>query len=137
METLKITKNEAVNLYNGLIDVKDVKNKQFALKVAKNINIIREALKDIEEAGMPSEEFVALTHKVQAIMKKDPENGHEDIQKLEDENKELVEKRKEQLNIVNQKLAEDCELELNIFSEDSLPEDITAKQINNIVKIIE
>ena len=70
-------------------------------------------------------------------MADDPENGKEQIEELENENHDLVTQRKEQMGIVNERLLEEVELDLSIFSEESLPEDITAQQINKIIKIIE
>ena len=132
-----MTKNEAAELFNGLITVKDLKSKEFALKASKNMTAIREALKDVEELGRPSEEFMKLSTKVQEILSKDPENGREEIDKLEKENKELVEQRKTQLDLVQEKLKEEIEIELNFFSESILPEEVTADQINKLIKIIE
>lgn len=137
MKTIKMSKNEAAALYNGLVEVKDLKSKSFALKAARSMSTIREALKDIEDLGKPSEEFLALSMKVQEIIKEDPENGQEKIQELENENKELVDKRKAQLDTVNAKLLEDVELELDTFSEDVLPNEISADQINKLIKIID
>ena len=64
-------------------------------------------------------------------------DSQEQIDKLEAENKELVEARKEQMDKVTEMLKEEIELELNIIPEDTLPEDVTAKQINSIINIIE
>ena len=136
METMKMTKNDAATLYNGLVDVKDLKSKKFALKVAKNMTTIKLALQDIEDFGKPSKEFLDLSQKVQNIIQKDPDNGKEEVQKLEEENKELVQNRRNQLDEVNKRLLENIELELNILSEEILPEEITADQINKLIKII-
>ena len=137
MKTITMSKNEAAELYNGLVESKDLKSKAFALKAAKNMNTIKDALQDIEDFGKPSEEFMKLSVKVQKIMSDDPENGKQQIEELESENHDLVSQRKEQLGLVNEKLKEDVELNLAVFSEEMLPEDITAQQINKIIKIIE
>jgi hypothetical protein len=137
MKTIKMSKNEAAALYNGLVETKNLKGKKFALNVAKNMKIIKDALQDIEDLGKPSEEFIQLSVQVQKITKEDPENGKEKLEELEKDNLELVEKRKAQMELVHARLAEDVELELNVFSEDVLPEEITANQINNIIKIID
>tara|TARA_X000001382_G_C3114285_1_gene161000 strand:+ start:358 stop:771 length:414 start_codon:yes stop_codon:yes gene_type:complete len=137
MKTIKMTKDEAAALYNGLIETKNLKSKKFALNAAKNMKIIKDALQDIEDLGKPSEEFIKLSVQVQKIMKEDPENGKEKIETLEKDNIELVEQRKSQMDLVHARLLEDVELELNIFSEEVLPEEITADQVNNLIKIIE
>ena len=131
-----MTKNEAAALYNGLVETKSLKSKTFALKAAKNMKVIKDALQDIEDLGKPSDEFIELSIQVQKIIKEDPENGKLKIEELEKNNSELVEKRKAQMELVSERLLEDIELDLNVFSEDILPEEITTEQINNIIKII-
>tara|TARA_R110000765_G_scaffold279419_1_gene377055 strand:+ start:463 stop:876 length:414 start_codon:yes stop_codon:yes gene_type:complete len=137
MKTITMSKNQAAELYNGLVDVKDLKSKNFALKAVKNMTAIKEALQDIEELGKPTDEFMELSLRVQTIVNEDPDNGKERIEKLEKENIELVEQRKSQLELVNERLLEDVELELDIFSEDVLPDEITTDQINKLIKLIE
>ena len=136
MKTITMSKNEAAELYNGLVDVKDLKSKNFALKAAKNMTAIKEALQDIEDLGKPTDEFMELSLRVQKIIKEDPDNGKDRIEKLEEENKELVEQRKSQLELVNERLLEDVKLKLDIFSEEVLPDEITTAQINKLIKII-
>tara|TARA_R110000824_G_scaffold10541_2_gene46334 strand:- start:947 stop:1360 length:414 start_codon:yes stop_codon:yes gene_type:complete len=137
MKTITMSKNQAAELYNGLVDVKDLKSKNFALKAVKNMTAIKEALQDIEELGKPTDEFMELSLRVQTIVNEDPDNGKERIEKLEKENIELVEQRKSQLELVNERLLEDVDLELDIFSEDVLPDEITTDQINKLIKLIE
>ena len=137
MKTITMSKNQAAELYNGLVDVKDLKSKNFALKAAKNMTAIKEALQDIEELGKPTDEFMELSLRVQTIVKENPDDGKERIEKLEKENIELVEQRKSQLELVNERLLEDVDLKLDIFSEDVLPDEITTDQINKLIKLIE
>ena len=137
MKTINATKGEFVNLINGLYQVQEIKGKTFSLNVSKNISILHEKLKDVEEAGTPTEEFLALAKKVNEIAGKGEEDAKEQIDKLEEENKELVDSRRDQLDKVSEMMKKEIKIKLNILTEDSLPEDITAKQINNIVKIIE
>ena len=137
MKTIKMSKDEAAALYNGLVETKNLKSKKFALNAAKNMKIIKDALQDIEDLGKPSEEFIKLSVQVQQIIKENPENGKEKIEELEKDNMELVEKRKSQMELVHARLLEDVELELNVFSEEVLPEEITSDQVNNLIKIIE
>ena len=132
-----MSKNDAASLYNGLVEVKNLKNKAFALKTAKNMIIIKEALEHIEELGKPSEEFMKISMQVQELMNTNSEEGKEKIAELEKDNAELIEKRKEQMEEVNTRLLEDIELNLNKFSEKMLPEEITADQILKLTKIIE
>ena len=125
---------EFVELFNGLTAVQQLKGVKFGLLVSKNIRVIQEELKDIEEASKPTEEFLELSQKMHVLMN---EKNDEAIAKLEEENKELVDARKEQLEEVDKLLLEETEIELHAIPEDCLPTDITGEQIINIDKIIE
>ena len=58
------------------------------------------------------------------------------VSDLEKENKELVDIRQKQMDKLNKMMDEEMEMELYLISEEKLPEDITAKQITNIDKIL-
>tara|TARA_Y100000361_G_C11087432_1_gene304565 strand:+ start:352 stop:765 length:414 start_codon:yes stop_codon:yes gene_type:complete len=137
MKKINATKQEFVDLINGLFQVQELKGKKFSLLVSKNLNILQKNLEDVQKAGTPSEEFLELAQKVNMIASGKAPDSQEQIDKLEAENKELVEARKEQMAKVTEMLKEEIELELNMLPEDTLPEDVTAKQINSIINIIE
>ena len=42
------------DLINGLFAAQEVEGKDFALTISKNISILREELKDVEEKAQPS-----------------------------------------------------------------------------------
>ena len=62
---------------------------------------------------------------------------HDLLQKLEEENAELVQARKDQLAEVEELLQETTKMNLHIIPEDCLPADISGEQIINIDRIIE
>ena len=136
MTTINATKGEFVNLINGLFQVQELKGKKFGLVVSKNITILKEDLKHLEDLGKPSEEFMELATKVNQISQENPENAKEVIDKLEKENEVLVKARREQLAKVTELMKDKIDIKLNTISEESLPEEITAQQINNIERII-
>jgi len=125
---------EFVELFNGLTSVQKLKGVKLGLLVSKNIRIIQEELKDIEEASKPSDDFLELSQKVQVLMNQDKKD---EIADLEKENAKLVQSRKDQLEEVDKLLLEETEIELHAIPEDCLPTDITGEQIINIDKIIE
>ena len=137
MTTINAKKGELVNLINGLFQVQELKGKKFGLAVSKNIKILQIELKDLEDAGKPSEEFMELAQKVNEIANANSEDSESKIKDLEKENEMLVKSRREQMDRVTEMMDEELTVELNTLSEKILPEDITAAQINNIVKIIE
>ena len=136
MTTINATKAEFVNLINGLFAVQELKGKKFGLVISKNIATLRKELQHLEDLGKPSEEFMELAMKVNEISQTDPENSKERIDKLEKENEELVKLRREQMDNVTELMKDEMSIDLKIISEDLLPDDITAKQINSIEKII-
>ena len=139
MKTITDTKGELVNIINGLYGVQSLKGKKFSLTVSKNISILTEALKDLEKAGKPSDEFMKLAEQVNTISNtvEDEEEVKKQIDKLEEENSKLVESRKSQMEKIQVMMEEEASMDLHILPETVLPDDITAKQINNILKIIE
>ena len=136
MTTINATKGEFVNLINGLFQVQELKGKEFGLAVSKNITTLKEELQHLEDLGKPSEEFMKLAMKVNELNQNDPENSKEEIDKLEKENEALVKERREQMEKVTEIMKDEMTVKLVTVSEDLLPDEITAKQINNIEKII-
>ena len=137
MTTINATKDDFAKLYNGLVEVKDLKSKKFALAASKNMQIIKSALEHIEELNKPSEEFIELAQKITAIAKENNESSEQQVKDLEESNANLIQERKDQLDLVRETLKEELELELHFVSEEILPDEINAEQINNIIKIIE
>lgn len=137
MKTITGSKQEFITIINGLFSVQELKGKEFSLVVSKNIEILRNSLKDLEEAGKPSDEFMKLAEQVNAIAEENAEGAKEAIQQIEKDNQELVDARRDQMDKLTESMKEEITIDLNIISEDLLPEDITAKQINMIIKITE
>ena len=134
MTKVELKNGEFVELVNGLFSVQNLKGVKFGLLVSKNIRILQEELNHLESAAAPSEEFLALSAQVNALIAGDKK---EDIQKLEEENAELVQARKDQLAEVEELLQETTKMNLHIIPEDCLPADISGEQIINIDRIIE
>tara|TARA_R100000329_G_C7465332_1_gene163878 strand:+ start:82 stop:495 length:414 start_codon:yes stop_codon:yes gene_type:complete len=137
MTKINATKDEFAKLYNGLVSVKELKGKRFALLASKNMSIIRDALQHIEDLNTPSEEFVEVAQKITALVQENKEGAEQKVKDIEEANAEIIQSRKDQLAKVTEALKEDIELELHKISEDILPESINTEQINNIIKIIE
>jgi|TARA_R100000081_G_C4670167_1_gene92077 ribosomal protein L16 Arg81 hydroxylase len=136
MTKINATKDEFARLYNGLVEVKDLKSKKFALVTSKNMAIIRDALQHVEDLNRPTKEFIEIAQKINAIANKNEEGAEEQIKNIEEANAEIIQTRKDQVEKVSEILKEELELELTLITEDVLPEDITADQITNILKII-
>ena len=135
--TINATKGELVNTINGLFSVQELKGKKFSLVVSKNIAILQETLKELESAGKPSKEFMELATQVNEIANKNEDGAKEQIDNIEQENKELVEARRAQMTEVEEMMKEEVSVDLHILKEDILPEEVTAQQITKLIKIIE
>ena len=136
MTTINGTKQEFVDLINGLFAAQEVEGKDFALTISKNISILREELKDVEEKAQPSEEFLKVAREVNKIAQDDKEGAEEKIAKLEKDNEEIVTARRMQLANIQLSLKDEISVELYMLSKDILPDNITAKQINQLEKLI-
>ena len=136
MTKINATKDEFARLYNGLVEVKDLKSKKFALVTSKNMAIIKDALQHVEDLNRPTKEFIEIAQKINAIANKNEEGAEEQIKNIEEANAEIIQTRKDQVEKVSEILKEELELELTLITEDVLPEDITADQVTNILKII-
>jgi DNA replicative helicase MCM subunit Mcm2 (Cdc46/Mcm family) len=87
--------------------------------------------------GKPSEEFMVLASQVNEIANEGAEDSKEVIDNLEKENEVLVTARREQMDKITVLMEEEVSVSLNTLAESTLPEDISAAQINSIIKIIE
>ena len=135
---IKTTKGEFVQLVNSLFSLKDLQGKEFAIVAAENLELITKELKDVEEAGKPSKEFMDLAMSVNAFTS-DPEEKDSkiyEIEKLEKDNKELIDERRDQLDAVAELLKDELEIEVKPITYEMLPDIITAQQIASISKFI-
>jgi hypothetical protein len=131
----KYTNRQLGDLMGGLQSVEELKGVKFALKVTKNMAIIKKELEDIEKASAPTPEFMELAQKVQVLEK---EGKIEEIKELEtvDNNPKLIEERKVQIEEFNSLMEEEAEVFLFKISERHLPLDITSKQLSSIQLIL-
>ena len=137
MKKINATKGELVNMINGLFAVQELKGKEFSLLVSKNIAILKEALKDLEDAGKPSDEFMKLAEQVNEIANKNEADAKEQIDKLEKDNQELVDTRRTQMDGLTEIMKEELDIDLYIIDEAIIPEDVTAQQLNKMITILE
>jgi len=131
----KYVKQDLVNLLQAMQAVENLKGVKLAVAIKENYQIIGEALQDIENKAIPSDEFMALAKDMQKFdMEKEMDKVKEEEAKPE--NAKLIENRKAQLDEVNALLKEDIELKLSRVTLKDLPKDITGKQLSGIELII-
>ena len=138
MESTKCTNKQLVELMKGLMEVKDLKGAKFSLTVLENVNVINDVLRPIDKIITPSEEFMELAKQVQAIEKEEIslEEKQAKVQVIEEENPELVNIRKAQIDAVNLELEKETTAKLITISLEDLPDDITPQQLLGINLII-
>lgn len=134
MKKFEATNREFLSLYKGLESVKKMQGATFAVLVGKNLKALKSLLDPLEQAALPSIEFQELSIKMQELIK---EEDQESIEALEAENTEMIEERKKQLQDVEELLDNTTEVQLYPISEDQLPQDINAEQVENLLQIIE
>ena len=133
-KTQTYTNKELGDLLGGLSAVKDLKGVKFALAVAKNLRVLQEELKDIEDAARPTQEFLALAQQIRAL--EEIGDKQAEIEELEGKNETLIEERKKQIEEFNTIMEETSEVSLHYLSEADLPYDITGSQLHAISLII-
>lgn len=133
MINFKGTNRQLLNLYRGLENVKDIRGSRFAVLVGKNMKEIKHVLQPIEEAAVPTPSFQTVSIQMRDLMEAEDKEG---MEQLENENKELIEERKDQMKRVEDMLETDTELTLHGIREDQLPDEITGEQVEKILEII-
>lgn len=127
------TNREFLNIFRTLNETKATKGVAYAKVVLKNSEVIKAHLDPIEEAAKPTEEFMILSMEAQKYIQEEDSAGLEQFEKT---HAEPIEARKKQMEEINLKLDEIATLELKMINEKSLPEDLTAEQLETLIKII-
>lgn len=127
------TNREFLNMYKVLHETRGEKGVKYGLIVIKNCEVIKNHLDSLEAKAAPSPEFVELAIKAQKFIEAEDEAG---LKSLEEENKEIVDARKKQLEEVNAALELEATLELKMINEKILPENLSAEQLETIFKLI-
>lgn len=133
MTYFEATVGEFVELYKGLEAVKNVKGTRFAFLVAKNIKELENTLKPYEDMARPSQEFQVIAAQAHKLAEAEDQEG---IEKLEEEHKDLVEQRKQQLAEVDKEMQQAIKVALEQINEDQLPNDLTTDQLLPIMRLI-
>lgn len=134
MEYIETTYREATTLYKALEQVKNVKGTRFAFVVAKNIKEIGQILTPLEKEALPTPEFIELSNIAHKLAENEDKEG---IERLEEENKDLVEARKAQLAKIDKMLDESVKLPVQKFKKTALPEDLSTEQLLPLLSLID
>jgi hypothetical protein len=127
------TNREFLNIFKTLNETRSTKGVAYAKAVVKNSEVIKAHLDPIEEQAKPSEAFMLLSLEAQKYIQAEDGEG---LKKFEEEHSEVIEERKKQMELVNSKLDETATLELKMVNEAHLPEDLSAEQLEALIKIV-
>lgn len=133
MKTIKAKNGEWLNLFNHLTTVTKLEGKEFAIAIATNSGILKASLKHLEGILAPSPEFNEVAEKAKAYQGKTDKKSEKAIAKLEKDNADIIQARKDQIEAANKLLAEDLELEVMPIPTDMYPENITAEQVTGLL----
>jgi hypothetical protein len=89
-----LTNKQFLDIFHTLQETRTSKGVRYALIVIKNSEVISEHLKELDEAAKPSEEFVELSIKAQALIK---EEKFEELAEIEKANGAVIEERKKRM----------------------------------------
>jgi hypothetical protein len=127
------TNREFLNIFKTLNETRSTKGVAYAKAVVKNSEVIKSHLDPIEEKAKPSEAFMLLSLEAQKYIQAEDGEG---LKKFEEEHSEVIEERKKQMEEINSMLDETSTLELKIINEANLPDDLSAEQLQSLIKII-
>ena len=131
---VKLTNKQFLEIFHTLQETRTARGVRYALIVISNSEAISAHLKELDEAAKPSEEFIELSVKARELIQ---EEKFEELEQLEQANKEIVEARKATMDEINAKMLEEATLELKMIPEEFLPSDITAEQLEKLMPIIQ
>lgn len=128
------TNREILSMLKGLEKIKQLKgSSRFAILVGRNIKNFAVQLQPIEKAAIPSQEFIKLSMEIQSFIEKEDE---ETIAKIEEENKELVEARKQQMADVESLLDTETEVHVELIEEKHLPSEVSPEDLMPLLNLI-
>lgn len=160
----ELTYQQVIELYAGLKNVTSLSGAKFSYAVLKNLKKLEKFIKDLDEANQVSDKFLEFDEKRMALIDKYgvKENGVLQTHKVEKDGKsyeeytltdekafkadfkvlerqylDVIEQRKQQLKQFNLMLSQKIEFEPHMIKPIDLPDQITAKQIDSILSIIE
>ena len=150
-------KKDVIGLYQGLNNVGLLKGARFTYAVARNLAELKVEIEALQKSVEPSKQYLEYDEKRVELAKKyakkneageavlenrdyvleDKEGFNAAIVILQEEYKQALEEREQQVKEYEKTLDDDIDVKLYMLSPDSLPDDITAQQTFSIISILE
>jgi hypothetical protein len=157
---MRLTKQQILNLHNGLVAVENFGGAKFAYTVAKNISSIKSEITALQKAYAHRDNYLIYdTERVELAQKYaikvdgqpktiykdgaeeyaivDQELFDKELTELKSKHEEAIEEREKQLRDFGEILKEDVDVQIYFISPSFLPDGITARQTADILLIIE
>ena len=136
MITLNQTKGAHLELLKGLWSASHLKGKDLSLLITDNALALKTVLNDLLFVN-PTDEFETVARAISRLQKSKEDGWEAKILKLEDDNKDLIDVRNQEIADMKSALEVTAELELKVISQDLFPDEVTAHilfALNSIVK---
>ncbi len=156
---MKITKQEALNLYNGLQGVSNLSGAKWAYAIAKNIAMLKPEIDALQKAYTAKNEFIEyerarleLAEKysvkkdgkpetvnvggIEEYLIADKDKFNQEFAKLQAKYKKAIDERKKQISDFNEILKEEVNIDFYTISPDYIPEEITPAQLSAIMAVV-
>lgn len=158
---IQITREEAMQIYKGLLDVSKVQGAKFAYAVTRNIKMLEPLFKEISNEYAPDKEYLKYQELRAELAKKhakvdgngNPQiitvNGSErydiadqalfdkEYEEFNQQHKETIDKRNAQLEAHELYMNEIVDLDVYGLKEEHLPEAITAEQLTKLYPLLD
>ena len=142
---------------DNLIDVSELRGSKFAVAVTKNKNLIQEELQRLQELINPTEKYVEYENRRIVICEKhsnkddkgnaiindkkydiiDYTQFNKELDELKGEYVDELKNRENQVIVYNEELNKEIDMKFFKVTEFELPLDITSKQIDSIIFMID
>lgn len=155
-----MTKQEILDLYNGLKAVSNLPGARWAYAVAKNMDRLQPEIRALQKAFAHDEDFAEYESKRRELAKEhavkedgkpktvkvganeeylidDQDKFNKELKKLQKKHEEAVDNREQQIEDFNELLSEEVELDLYMINPDYIPEEITPAQVQAIMAVID
>ena len=133
--TLTQTKGAHLELLKGLWSAAHLKGKDLSLLITHNATKIRTLLADLLFVN-PSVEFETVAKAISNLQQIKEDGWEAKVAKLESDNEELINARKQEIADMKAALEVEVDLELKVISQDLFPDDVTAHILFSLDSII-
>ena len=158
---IQVTREEAMQIYSGLLGVSKVQGAKFAYAVTRNIKMLEPLFKEISNEYAPDKEYIQYQELRAELAKKHAKvdgngkpqvimvNGNEqydiadqalfdkEYEELNQQHKDTIDKRNAQLDA--HKLYMEVVVDLDVYGlkEEHFPEAITAEQLTKLYPLLD